>query len=178
MSRQRDDRCLLPEADRAPDPAPAFGRRELLVGAGALGVLAAAGSALASEEAGHAGHSSPSRYTPGVANKRHPALLAATWDCIAKGEACLSHCMETFVAGDTTMAECAASVDAMLPVCNALAHLAVRDSRHLPAIARACNDVCADCEKACREHAEHQPECKAAADACQRLQAELAKFVG
>jgi Cys-rich four helix bundle protein (predicted Tat secretion target) len=177
MPRHHDDRSVPSEASRPSDPGSAFGRRELLVGAGALGVLAAARSALASEGAGHEGHSSPSRYTPGVANKRHPALLAATWDCIAKGEACLSHCMETFAAGDTTMAECAASVDTMLPVCNALAHLAVRDSKHLPAIARACNDVCADCEKACREHAEHQPECKAAADACQRLQAELAKFV-
>lgn len=163
-------------SDPSPETtAPALRRRDVLVGAGALASLAAAGAARAAEETGHHGAHA---YTPGVANKKHPELVAAAWDCIAKGEACLSHCMETFVAGDTTMAECAASVESMLPVCGALVKLAVRDSKQLPLLARACAALCEDCEKACREHADHQQECKAAADACKKLAAEAKKIAG
>lgn len=168
----------MASADASPHtslPNAALRRRELLVGAGALAGVAVAGAARAAE---HGGHQGQHGYSAGVANKKHPELVGAAYDCIAKGEACLSHCMETFRAGDTTMAECATSVETMLPVCEALAHLAVRDSKHLPALAGACAAVCEDCEKACREHAEHQPECKAAADACQKLAAAAKKLAG
>lgn len=144
----------------------AFSRRDVLVGAGAIASLAVAGAAVAADdEMSHHEH----HYTTGVANKKHPALVAAAYECIARGEACLSHCFETFRAGDTKMADCATAVEQMMPVCTALAHLAIRDSKHLPALARACVAVCEDCEKQCREHAEHQKECKAAAEACAAL---------
>lgn len=160
--------------DRAvPPSSPSLRRRDVLAGAAALATIAVAGGARAAEETGHHGKHD---YTPGVANKKHPALVAAGWDCIAKAQACLSHCMETFQAGDTTMAECAASVESMLPVCEALVHLALRDAKRLPLLARACVAVCEDCEKVCREHAEHQEECKACADACEKLAAEAKKI--
>ena len=140
-------------------------RRGML--SGAVGVAGAllAGRAVAAEEKGGHEHGGK-HYTPGVRNKKHADLVAAVNTCTAKGEACLSHCMETFREGDTTMAECADSVQQMLPVCRAMSSLGVYDSPHLKDLARACMGVCTDCEKVCREHAEHQKECKECADAC------------
>ena len=135
-----------------------------------------AGRALAAED--KAGHEhGDSHYTPGVRNKKHMALVAAVNTCIAKGEACLSHCMETFVQGDTTMGACADAVQQMLPVCRAMSSLGVYDSKHLPDLAKVCMGVCTDCEKVCREHAEHQKECKECAEACAAVIAECKKIV-
>jgi Cys-rich four helix bundle protein (predicted Tat secretion target) len=139
-------------------------RRHVLSGAAAAAGILLAGRAMAADE--HAGHGDGAHYTPGVRNKKHPELVAAVNACLVKGEACLSHCMETFVQGDTTMAECADAVQQMIPVCRAMASLVVYDSKHLEDLARACMGVCTDCEKVCREHAEHQKECKECADAC------------
>ena len=82
------------------------------------------------------------------------------------GRDCFSHCLETFRDGETNMAECAFAVEQMLQVCGATGALASYDSKHLKTMAQACIDVCLDCEKVCREHEEHQPECKDCADAC------------
>jgi len=140
-------------------------RRGVMAGAAGAAALAIAGRAAAADE--HAGHAAAGKkYTAGVRNKKHASLADAVNDCTAKGDSCLSHCMETFRAGDTTMAECADAVVQMLTVCRATASLARYDSPHLKDLARACRAVCADCEKACRAHADHQPECKACADAC------------
>jgi Cys-rich four helix bundle protein (predicted Tat secretion target) len=156
------------------DDAP-LTRRRVLAGAAGAATAMLAGRALAGDAAG--GHAAGDRrYTPGLRNKKHPALVAAVNNCIAKGEACLSHCMETFRQGDTTMGECADAVQQMLPVCRAMSSLAVYDSTHLPDLARACTGVCVDCEKVCREHAEHQKECKDCADACAAVIAECKKI--
>jgi len=85
--------------------------------------------------------------------------------------------METFVAGDTTMAECARAVQEMLVTCRAFAQLAANDSVVLPPMAKACIAVCEECEKQCRPHEEHQPECKDCADACVALVREARKLV-
>lgn len=149
-------------------------RRRLLSGAVGLATALVAARAVAADP--HAGHGDK-HYTPGVRNKKRTALVKAAADCTAKGDACLSHCMETFVAGDTTMAACADAVQQMLPVCRAMSQLAAYDSKHLSDLARACIGVCTDCEKACREHAEHQKECKDCADACAALIEECKKLV-
>jgi Cys-rich four helix bundle protein (predicted Tat secretion target) len=146
-----------------PAHASALGRRELLAAAGAAALLAGAGRAVGAEGQEH-GHEK--RYFDARAAKAHPALVAAANDCVAKGQVCISHCLETFRLGDTTMADCAAVVQEMLPVCTALGYLAAYDSRHLKDLARACIPVCESCEKECRVHEEHQRECKDCADAC------------
>ncbi len=161
--------------DRIQDGEGSLTRRRALSGAAGLATTLLAGRALAAD-AGHA-HGGD-HYTPGVRNKKHPALVAAVNDCTSKGEACLSHCMETFVQGDTMMAECADAVQQMLPVCRAMSSLAVYDSKHLSDLAKACMGVCTDCEKVCRDHAEHQQECKDCADACLAVIAECKKIVG
>jgi len=151
-------------------------RRRVLSGAAGLATALAAGQALAADP--HAGHDhTEKRYLPGVRNKKRVALVKAAADCTAKGDACLSHCMETFVQGDTTMATCADAVQQMLPVCRAMSSLGAYDSKHLPDLARACIGVCTDCEKVCREHAEHQKECKDCADACAALIEECKKLL-
>lgn len=146
-------------------------RRAVLIGAAALATTAAARAALAADESGHAGHAGheDKKYTEGVRNTKHRPLVSAANGCVETGQLCISHCMETFVAGDTTMAECALAVQQMMPVCAALAELAAYDSAHLKPLLQACIGVCEDCEKVCREHADHQPECKDCADACAKL---------
>jgi Cys-rich four helix bundle protein (predicted Tat secretion target) len=150
-------------------------RRDLLIGAGVVASVAVAGTAIAgSETESHAMHH---KYFEATAYKKHVALVAATNECIAKGQACISHCMETFVAGDTTMGKCAFAVQQMLPVCTAMAYLAAYDSKRLKPMAETCVGVCEDCEKECRVHQDHQPECRACADACAALIKEAKKLL-
>lgn len=156
-------------------------RRQLLAGAAAFAATAAVGAEAgkADEHQHGEAHGAPAakRYTTAVAYRRHAAATAAAQECIGTGRACLSHCFETFVAGDTTMAECARSVDEMLRVCDAFAWLAATDSKQLAPMARACIASCEYCEKECRVHEEHQAECKACADACAALVIEAKKLL-
>jgi Cys-rich four helix bundle protein (predicted Tat secretion target) len=161
-------------AGETPIRPQTIGRRELLAGAGATAVLMGAAGAGAAEQEQH---SHGKRYFEAKAPRAHPALTAAANDCVATGQACISHCLETFRQGDTTMAECATAVQEMLPVCAALASLSASDSRHLKDLARACIPVCEGCEKECRVHEQHQPECKACADACAALVREAKKLL-
>lgn len=163
---------------------PELRRRDLLMGATLLAgaTLGAAVSAAAADDPHqhHAPDASASdrRYSEATAFKRRADLVAATNECVARGQACLSHCMETFVQGDTTMAECARAVQEMLATCHAFAQLAANDSVVLGPMAQACIAVCEECEKQCRVHEEHQPECKACADACAALVREAKKLPG
>lgn len=152
-------------------------RRDLLLGAGAVASAVVAGSAFAAPETGMpvGAKKMQHHYSHAAAYKKHVALTAAANDCTAKGEICISHCLETFLTGDTTMAECAFAVQQMLPVCAAMAQLSNSDSKHLAAMAKTCIGVCEDCEKECRAHEEHQPECRDCADACAALIKEAKK---
>lgn len=151
-------------------------RRDVLMASAALAAAATAGRASAAED--HSAHATTAKYSEAKAFRKHAALVSTANECIATGQACLSHCFETFVAGDTTMAECAFAVEQMLKACDAFSYLAAYDSPHLPAMARVCVSVCEDCERECRKHEEHQPECKACADACAALIREAKKVSG
>lgn len=136
-------------------------RRDLLIGAAALGSLAglsALGAARA-EEHGHEHH----QHT--IDQGRLRVIQHAT-DCVNKGEICIEHCLQLFKAGDTSVAECAETTHEMLASCTAMGKLAAYDSRHLKDFMRVCMGVCEDCEKACREHENKHAECKACADSC------------
>lgn len=160
-------------------------RRDVLAGVTLLAgaTLAGAGRAAAEEHSGHhvtgAAGAADARhqYTEASAYKKRQSAVKAANECIATGQACLSHCMETFVAGDTTMAECARSVQEMIVTCQAFAQLAANDSVVLHPMAQACIAVCDECEKQCRVHEEHQAECRACADACAALVVEAGKIV-
>jgi Cys-rich four helix bundle protein (predicted Tat secretion target) len=139
-------------------------RRELLVGVGALAVAASAGAAFAADKGGHDKHAADKHAA--MAGKKDEGLVETSLDCLKKGEACIKHCLDTFAAGETMMAECAAKAQEMVVVCQGLSYLASYNSKHLKKYVAACIDVCTDCEAACRKHAEHAAPCKECADAC------------
>lgn len=120
-------------------------RREILVAGAAI----AAASAL-----------------PAAADDTATSPARALALCIEAGNTCMQHCLTLLASGDKSLGDCATAVHQMLAVCNAMTVLVASGTRHLKAAAALCVDVCGDCEKACRVHAEHHAQCKACADAC------------
>ena len=102
------------------------------------------------------------------------ALIASAFACVQVGQACQQHCLTQLSSGDTSLAECAATIAAMLPSCEALAALAVQNSLRLKALASVCAVICRDCEKSCRKHEMHAI-CKQCADACAACAAQCDK---
>ena len=135
-------------------------RRDMLVasagGIAAL-LLAAQGAGTATAETAAAG-AGP--------NAKVDALAQAAGTCTVAGNVCLQHCLTLLAQGDKSLGDCAKAVSQMLAVCNATSALAAFNSQYTPRLAKLCVDVCTDCEKACRPHAEHHAVCKACADAC------------
>jgi Cys-rich four helix bundle protein (predicted Tat secretion target) len=132
-------------------------RRELLVGAGAVLVAAAAQAD-----------------KPAAASSSSHSLMDAALECEKKAELCLSHCNMMF--GDTAMAACAASVRETLATSHALATMAAAGSKHLKELAKVCAAVCKDCEAECRKHEAKMAPCKECADACAKMIQEIAKL--
>lgn len=97
---------------------------------------------------------------------KHKTLILAASACLTAAEVCHAHCLRLLGAGDTSLKICAPLVSATIPVCEALVRLAVLDHGRLKEFAKACADVCADCETECRKHESHHAECKACAEAC------------
>ena len=98
----------------------------------------------------------------------HREIYDAALECVRAGKECLDHCIRSLQAGEKMMVECASTVRAMLPLCEAVAELAMQDSKHLKALAAVCAKACRDCEAACKKHANHHAECKACMESCKR----------
>ena len=137
------------------DSDPGISRREMLLGMGAAAAMAYAGNAM-SAMAGH----DHSKHTAQL-----PDLLAATNDCVDKGQRCITHCLVSFKEGDVQLADCAAKAHEMEAICRAFSYLLAANSSYIKAYASVCEQVCNDCEKECLKHKEHI-ECKACAEAC------------
>ncbi len=135
-------------------------RRELLGVAVSGAALAAVASKALADEHEHMEHMDHS------AHMGHPKLSEAARNCVSAGDACVSHCLALFVAGDTSIAACAKSVYQMSAMCEALARLAAADSGHLPELAKVAHETCLDCEKECRKHEKEHAICKACAESC------------
>lgn len=131
-------------------------RRESFIGATAVWMAATSTSNAAQEMAHDHSH-------------MHAAplqgLLAATSDCVAKGQACIAHCLVLLGDGDKVMAECARSVSQTIALCAALESLAAQQSPLVPALAKVTLEACQACEKECRKHERHA-QCKACAESC------------
>ncbi len=138
-------------------------RREVLVGAGALALAAVAKAAPKDKPAAEAHHGGMQ------------SLVDASADCLKKGEACESHCLGMLGSGDTSMAACSTAVRDMIASSRAVMTLASAGSKHTRALAKACADICKDCEAECRKHQQHPP-CHDCAEACARMQQEIAKL--
>jgi Cys-rich four helix bundle protein (predicted Tat secretion target) len=132
-------------------------RRDAFAGTGAMLMTAMAGGAMAQtmpHDHGHMQHTSPLQ-----------ALLGASADCVAKGQACIAHCLVLLADGDKAMAACAQSVSQTIALCNALESLAAQQSSLVPALAKVTLEACQNCEKECRKHEQHA-QCKACAESC------------
>jgi Cys-rich four helix bundle protein (predicted Tat secretion target) len=143
-------------------------RRDLLVGAGALGALLVTGVGLAGDAPGHR-HEDHAPKQPGV--------LEAVNDCIVKGQQCVAHCLVAFQEGDTSLADCARKVNEMLPICRAFSYQLAGNSPYVQALAAVCRQACDDCEVECRKHADKHVECKECGDACKHLVAEIDRLL-
>jgi Cys-rich four helix bundle protein (predicted Tat secretion target) len=144
-------------------------RRDLIASSAVLAAthVLGAGAAVAADE--HKGHAVSA---PAPTN----GFARAAAECVRAGEECLHHCVVLLGQGDTSLAECARSVEQMLAVCRAAGPLAYAESKHLKTFAELCADVCGDCETACRKHEAHHPVCKACAETCARTVAEAKKI--
>jgi Cys-rich four helix bundle protein (predicted Tat secretion target) len=130
-------------------------RRDMLLGMSAVATMAYAGSAsAAAKEHDHSKHST-----------QLTDLMDAVNACNDKGRKCVSHCMVSFMEGDTELAACASKVQEMLSVCGGFAYLVASNSSYVKDYARVCEKVCTDCAKECRKHEKHI-ECEACANAC------------
>jgi Cys-rich four helix bundle protein (predicted Tat secretion target) len=105
----------------------------------------------------------------------YQSLVDSSSACIAKGEACLAHCLVLLGEGDKSMADCSKSVNQMLAVCAALESLAAQNAPALPKMARVAAEVCKQCEDACRKHEKEHQECKDCAEACAKCGDECKK---
>jgi Cys-rich four helix bundle protein (predicted Tat secretion target) len=135
----------------------AMNRRQLLVGALALG---AASRAIADNK-----KSAPSTSGAGLAS--------AAAHCEQVAQACLRHCL-AMLAADSSMAACAKAVADLIPSVSALAALATGTSRHTAALAKVVGEVAKDCKAECDKHPSMAP-CKACGDSCATLISEIAK---
>ena len=138
-------------------------RRQLLTGAGVALVAGTFGGVTAAGAAEHAHDHGHHHATMDAGRMR---VVDHAMACIKDGQICVQHCIDLFKAGDTSVADCADSVQEMLASCTAMAQLATYDSRHLKDLMRVCIGVCEDCEKECRKHEDKHAECKACADSC------------
>jgi len=132
-------------------------RRDFLLAAGSLAMATATVSnTVIAADTKHHHHHGPS----------NPGLVKTSADCTATGNACIAHCLILLGNGDKDMAECAKSVQLMMPMCEAVGYHAAANSKHLKAMVKICQNVCDDCEKACREHEDKHAECKSCANSC------------
>ena len=151
--------------DEQGDRRSSISRRALLAGTAAFAVGASASRAVAADQSGHAHHAGHAHHHGHDGSGDHTALVRAAGDCQIAGEICQAHCQMMLATGDTSLAECSASVRDMMAGCSSLMQMAASNSKYLPGMAKLCSQILEDCEKQCKEHADHK-ECKACAQAC------------
>ncbi|MFZ6861746.1 four-helix bundle copper-binding protein [Undibacterium sp. Ji67W] len=132
-------------------------RREILAKAGLFALAALSGKAMGEDMPHDHQHMHHNPYSN---------LIDSSSDCISKGQACMSHCLELLGQGNKDMADCAKSVNQMLALCLSLQSLANQQSTLLPALAKVALNACQSCETACRKHESIHAACKACAESC------------
>jgi Cys-rich four helix bundle protein (predicted Tat secretion target) len=105
---------------------------------------------------------------------KYKALEESTAHCVSAGEGCMRHCLGMLSMNDASMAGCIDKAYQMITACGALRTLAAVNSPHVPAIAKAVAQVCADCQTEC-ERFPNVAECKACGDSCKACAEECRK---
>ncbi|MEM6958750.1 MAG: Csp1 family four helix bundle copper storage protein [Myxococcota bacterium] len=145
-------------------------RRDWMSVGAAVAGAQLAGTALSSCGAQGGGESPPEPAQSAGAEADTSALdewARVAAECHRVGERCLEHCIRLLGNGNTAMADCARTVNEMLPVCAAVGPLAAARSQHARQLAALCKAVCESCLAACEAHRSHHAECAACADACE-----------
>ena len=137
-------------------------RRELLI---AVGSVAAAGVATA------AAQQTPEHHHDASGSP----LVDSALHCVKAGDLCQAHCFDLLAKGDTSIADCARSVESLRAVCGTLAVLAAQNSALLPHYASVAKEACESCEKECHKHSDKHAVCKGCAEACASCAKECAK---
>jgi Cys-rich four helix bundle protein (predicted Tat secretion target) len=154
-----------------------FSRRGLLALMGAAGAASLTGLASRSEAQEHGEHQGHDMGSTDMSKAPHQAVIAAALLCIQRGEACIPHCIDLMAKGDASLKDCLRSVSAMMPMCGALVRFAALDAPRLKELAKLCGEVCEDCEKECKKHAEHHAVCRMCAESCAACVKECKKIV-
>jgi Cys-rich four helix bundle protein (predicted Tat secretion target) len=150
-------------------------RRQFIV-AGASSIAMTVGARAlaqgADEKTGGAGKTTP----VALGNPRNRELADTASACVKEGDICQQHCLEALSQGDKSLAKCASTIAAMLPMCRALEALSIQGSPHLAELVSTCGKVCRDCEAACKVHASHHKPCKDCMESCTRCAAACEKY--
>ncbi len=150
--------------DTTPAEPPSIKRRDVLLGvsgAALAGLVASPALAAHHEQAEHVHDAAP----------EHRTLVLTAQACVGIGAMCLKHCLNLFATGDTSLSACAARIQEMNAVSEALGVLAAADSAQLKAFVPVCIAVHDACEQECRKHT-HHPLCIETAEACATVTAE------
>jgi len=106
------------------------------------------------------------------------SVVNALAACQVAGEICLSHCLQSLAAMDTSMSGCASSVREALAVCRAIQALVEAHSSFAGQQLALCRDVCNACRTQCAQHAEHHVSCRVCADSCASVIAAIDTLLG
>jgi Cys-rich four helix bundle protein (predicted Tat secretion target) len=103
------------------------------------------------------------------------AFAKAVAHCLETGELCLAHCTKELADGNTEMAKCNASVQAMMVVCQSAVRLVALGSAQAKKAVELCAAVCKECAEACEEHKAHFAHgmhlaCKSCGEACREME--------
>jgi Cys-rich four helix bundle protein (predicted Tat secretion target) len=135
-------------------------RREMLASAGILSTVMLSGISFADD-----------KKSGSISKDKLKKVTDAAFDCIKKGEACTSHCLDMIAGGDTSMKNCLPTLANMMAACTAISKIASYDSAKpetIKHLATVCADLCKDCSDACKVHAEHHAVCKTCMEACNK----------
>jgi Cys-rich four helix bundle protein (predicted Tat secretion target) len=158
-------------------------RREFIGSAG----LFAAGLAASTVPSALAGET-PKASSPSPLLLQNPAVLkmlphfAETSEaCETKASICAQYCEEQMAKGNTDMSNCLVAARQMVVLCDAVTKLITMKSVRLSETLDACASACKSCKDACEEHKAHWKqgmhlECKACAEQCDKMLAEITKL--
>src|SRR5436305_3901453 len=94
-------------------------RREMLAGVGILSTLFMSEISFGDKK---------NSETSALSKEKLKKATDAAFDCIKKGEACLSHCIDMIRAGDTSMKNCYGTLQNMMASCTALSKIGSYDT--------------------------------------------------
>ncbi len=154
----------------APVESASIKRRDVLLGVSGAALAGLMASPVLAAPHEHAEHTQPAE------TSRHRTLVLTAQACVGVGAMCLKHCLNLFATGDTSLSACAARLQEMSAVSEALGGLAAADSAHLKAFMPVCIAVHEACEEECRKHT-HHPVCIETAEACAQVTAECKKVM-